>query len=174
VRRSAVLGIAFLGVLGRPVGAQQTGKMYRVGILSGRRLAAERLNLDAFRRKLSSLGYESIPNLRADGILVLQDPVTLSNVARVVRPVAAQRLPAVYSSVPFTAAGGLMSYGASEVAIWNLTATFVDRILKGANPADLPVERPTKFEFVVNLKTARDLGITFPQSILLRADQIIR
>ena len=86
---------------------------------------------------------------------------------------AAQRLPA-YANSQFTAPGGLMFYGASEVGMWSQVATYVARILKGAKPADLPVERPTTFELTVNLKTARSLGIVVPQSILLRADQIIR
>ena len=90
------------------------------------------------------------------------------------RLVAAQRLPAVYVNDAYMAAGGLMAYGASEPADWSQAATYVDRILKGAKPADLPVERPTTFELIVNLKTARSIGITVPQSILLRATQVIR
>jgi len=117
---------------------------------------------------------KTIPHLRADAILVLPDAATVGNAAHVVQLVAAQRMPAIYSLDVFTAVGGLMVYAASSVAIWSQTATYVDRILKGAKPADLPVEQPTTFELIVNLKTARNLGITFPQSILLRATEIIR
>ena len=88
--------------------------------------------------------------------------------------VAAQRLPAIYAMNAYTLAGGLMIYGASEAGNWGQAATYVDRILKGAKPADLPVERPTTFELVVNLKAAHDIGITVPQSILLQATQVIR
>ena len=87
---------------------------------------------------------------------------------------AAQKLPATYENDSFAAAGGLLIYASSLTADWRTAAIYVDRILKGAKPADLPVERPTVFKLTVNLKTARDIGITVPQSILLRADQVIR
>ena len=325
MKRSAALGFALLGALGASAGAEQTGKTYRVGILSGDTLASARPTVDAFRRTLSSLGYQEgknleilyrftggglkrlpevaaelveakpdvivangtpviaaakhattsipivmtitpdpvgsgfiaslsrpdgnitgmadmnaeltgkrlqllkelepnlrrvavlrdpanpgnliqwreaekvarpigiqvfaidlgspdqidpafkrIPQLRTDAILVLGGAVTTSYAARVVQLIAEQRLPAVYSQSFYTADGGLMSYGFPPIATWRQAATYVDRILKGANPADLPVERPTTFELIVNLKTARNIGITVPQSILLRADQVIR
>lgn len=325
MKRSAVLGIALLGVMrGLPAAAQQAGKTYRVGILSGSPASAGHPDLDAFRHTLSGLGYEEGKNLEivyrvGDGdaarlaaaaaelvqakpdvivangtpmiaaakhattsipivmtvtpdpvgagfiaslsrpggnvtgladmnvelvgkrlqllkelvpqlrrVAVLRDPSnpgnlsqwreaekmarpigiqvlavdvrspgqvdaafekishlrtgailvlgagTLRNAARIVRLVEAQQLPAVYSLDAFIAAGGLVVFGASETATWSRAATYVGRILNGAKPADLPVERPTVFELVVNLKAARAIGITVPQSILLRADQVIR
>jgi putative ABC transport system substrate-binding protein len=84
------------------------------------------------------------------------------------------RLPAIYSYSRWADAGGLMSYGANLGELWHRSAAYVDKILKGANPGDLPIEQPTKFEFVVNLKTAKVLGITIPESILLQADEVIR
>jgi putative tryptophan/tyrosine transport system substrate-binding protein len=116
----------------------------------------------------------TLAHQRADALIVLPDGVTLSNAARIVRLVAAQRLPTIYQQGAFMAAGGLIAYGASETADWSRAATYVDRILKGAKPADLPVERPTTFELIVNLKTARALGLTVPQSILLRTTEVIR
>ena len=86
---------------------------------------------------------------------------------------AQQRLPAIYYFRDFTTAGGLMSYGVNVFEVHKRAATFVDKILRGANPADLPIEQPTKFELVINLKTARALNLTIPPSVLLRADQVI-
>lgn len=117
---------------------------------------------------------KTLPHLPADAALVFADGMISSNTARVVQLFAAQRLPAVYSLDPFVAAGGLLFFGASSAAIWIGAANYVARILNGARPEDLPVQRPTTFELTVNLKTARSLGIVVPQSILLRADQIIR
>jgi len=88
--------------------------------------------------------------------------------------VAKYQLPAIYNVRDYVDAGGLMSYGPDFAALWQRAADYVVRILKGAKPADLPIEQPTKFELVVNLKTAKALGITIPESILLRADEVIR
>jgi putative ABC transport system substrate-binding protein len=86
---------------------------------------------------------------------------------------ARERLPAVYGATPFARQGGLLSYGVNGADQFMRAASYVDRILKGANPGDLPVEQPTKFELVVNLQTAKALSLTIPQSILARADEVI-
>jgi len=104
---------------------------------------------------------------------VLSDPVFGNDTANLSKLAAQNLLPAMYSSSTFAEAGGLLSYGPSFSDNWRRAAVFVDKILKGAKPADLPVEQPTKFELVINLKTARALGLTIPQSLLLRADQVI-
>ena len=109
----------------------------------------------------------------AEGVIVDSDPVTGSNKTRIVEFAAANHLPAMYVWRWYVDAGGLMSYGPSFYELWRRAATYVDKILKGASPADLPVEQPTKFELVINLKTALELGLTIPHSLLLRADEVI-
>jgi putative tryptophan/tyrosine transport system substrate-binding protein len=97
-----------------------------------------------------------------------------SNRKRIADFALKSRLPSIYSVRDFVDAGGLMSYGADQADSYRRVAYFVDRILKGAKPADLPVEQPTKFELVINLKTAKQLGLTIPQSVLYRADKVIK
>ena len=117
--------------------------------------------------------FLAITRERPDGLFVTLDPFTSLHRRRIVELAAANRLPAMYELREFVDAGGLMAYGPSILDMWRRSATFVDKILKGAKPADLPIEQPTKFELVVNLKTAETLGIKIPQSILLRADRVI-
>ena len=108
-----------------------------------------------------------------DGLLHADTPLFTTHRARLVEAAARSRLPAIYALKLYVDAGGLMSYGADYPAVYRHAATHVDKILKGAKPADLPVEQPTKFELVINLKTAKALGLTIPPSLLQRADQMI-
>jgi putative ABC transport system substrate-binding protein len=107
------------------------------------------------------------------GVVVIRDVVTVVHRDPIISAAARNNVPAVYSDSYFARDGGLLSYGADPVAIVRRAATYVDRILRGAKPGDLPVQFPTKFEMIVNLKTAKALGLTVPQSILLRADEVI-
>lgn len=116
---------------------------------------------------------ESAVKSRAGGLVTLEDPFTIAHRTRIVDLALRHKLPAVYGVRPFSDAGGLMSYGPDRADQNRRAASFVDRILKGIRPADLPVERPTKFELVVNLKAARALGLTIAPSMLLRADHVI-
>jgi putative ABC transport system substrate-binding protein len=117
--------------------------------------------------------FAAMSRARADGLIVLADPVLLSVRVRIADLATKGHLPTICELREHTEAGGLMSYGPSLPDLFRRAAAYVDRILKGAKPADLPVERPSKFELVVNLKTAKALGLTIPQSLLLRADQVI-
>jgi putative ABC transport system substrate-binding protein len=110
----------------------------------------------------------------SQAVLLLADPITINNRTRVTTLAAKHRLPAMYGPRDFVDAGGLMAYGPDLAIQFRRTADFVDRILKGAKPADLPIEEPTRYSLIVNLKTAKALGLTFPESILLRADEVIR
>jgi putative ABC transport system substrate-binding protein len=111
---------------------------------------------------------------RADALAVLRNPVTFALRKRVVTLAEKARLPGIYPSSEFVEDGGLMSYAASNITQFRRAATYVDKILKGTKPADLPVEQPTKFELVINLKTAKQIGLTIPQSVLFRADRVIK
>ena len=113
-------------------------------------------------------------NAHAGALLVVGGATLVGGRRRVAELAAKNRLPAIYSLRLFVDAGGLMSYDADPYEAFRRAAFFVDKILKGAKPADLPVEQPTKFELVINLKTAKGLGITIPQSLLLRADEVIQ
>jgi putative ABC transport system substrate-binding protein len=110
---------------------------------------------------------------RVDGVLVLASPFFSSHGQQIADLAAKTRLPAIYEHRGFVEVGGLMSYGPDHRDIFDLVARYVDRILRGAKPGDLPVEQPTKFELVINLKTAKTLGLTIAQSLLMRADQVI-
>ncbi len=110
----------------------------------------------------------------ADALTVLLDPVTLLNEAKVAELAARSRIPSIFYERRFATAGGLMAYGPLDEDLHRRAAGYVDKILKGAKPADLPVEQPTKFELVINLKAAKALGLTIPPSLLQRADEIIQ
>jgi len=115
----------------------------------------------------------TITTAQVEGLLVFPDPLTFSNQEAITKFALANKILAVYGAKEFVSMGGLMSYGPSYPALFRRGAYYVDRILKGANPADLPVEQPTKFELVINLKTARALGLTIPPTLLTRADEVI-
>jgi len=109
-----------------------------------------------------------------EGVLHADTPLFVTHRARFVDAVAGSRLPAIYSARVYVEAGGLMSYGANLPDLWRRAAAYVDKILKGAKPGDLPVEQPTTFELVINNRTAKALGLTIPQSVLQRANEVIQ
>jgi putative tryptophan/tyrosine transport system substrate-binding protein len=109
----------------------------------------------------------------ANALITIRNPVLRRYPKRIAELAVKNRLPSVHEGSEYVAAGGLMYYGANDAAMFRRAAVYVDRILKGAKPAELPVEQPTKFELVVNLKTAKTLGLTIPQSILIRADEVV-
>jgi putative ABC transport system substrate-binding protein len=127
------------------------------------------MGLDGLERALSAIDRES-----SDALLVASSQVIVGNRPRVINFVLKKRLPTIYAHRDYVDAGGLMSYGANLNDLHRRAATYVDKILKGAKPADLPVEQPTKFEFVINLKTAKQIGLTIPPNVLARADQLIK
>jgi putative tryptophan/tyrosine transport system substrate-binding protein len=110
---------------------------------------------------------------RSDAFIVMPSPMLFGEHQRIVQLAANSRLPGMYQAREFVDAGGLMSYGTNLDDLFRRTATYVDKILKGAKPAELPVERPSKFELVINVKTARAMGLTVNRDILLVADELI-
>jgi putative tryptophan/tyrosine transport system substrate-binding protein len=118
--------------------------------------------------------FAAMTKQKADGLMVFQDPMLFSQAKQVLALVLKRRLPAVYVESGWVPAGGLMSYAPSITDLHRRAARYVDKILKGAKPADLPVERPSKFEFVINLKAAKQIGLAIPPNVLARADRVIR
>jgi putative ABC transport system substrate-binding protein len=119
-------------------------------------------------------GFRAASKGRADAVLALAGPVLNSQRKQIVELAVKNRLPAIYAQTEYTEAGGLMYYGANTPDLYRRAATYVDKILKGAKPADLPVEQPTKFELVINLKAAKQIGVTIPPNVLGRADKVIK
>lgn len=141
--------------------------------------AAQRLRLSPEFLEVRDLqeierAFDTLTKGRADALIVLPHPVTFGHQRRIVDLAAKNRLPGMYPWTEFAEAGGLMAYSASRSDMFRRSATYVDKILKGAKPGDLPVEQPTKFELIINLKTAKALGLTLPQSLVGRSDDIIQ
>jgi putative ABC transport system substrate-binding protein len=141
--------------------------------------AAQALNvqfefIDVKDLKAIEPSFRAVANKHVDAILVMGGPVLNSDRAQSVSLARKWRLPAIYNEQGFVEAGGLMTYSVSFNDLYRRAATYVDKILKGAKPADIPVEQPTKFEFVINLKAAKQIGLTIPPNVLARADRVIR
>ena len=154
--------------------------MRRIGVLMGQAEDDPDTNarLAGFRRGLESLGWSEGRNLRLDTRFApagAKAQVSSANIHRdlLVALAARHRLPAVYSDRQFVVAGGLMCYSTDRVNQYRLAASYVDRIMRGAKPADLPVQVPTKYETVINLKTAKALGLEVPPGLLVAADEVI-
>ena len=130
--------------------------------------------LDVLDPKDIETAFRAASKGRADAVLVLASPVSISHRTQLADLAVKSRLPVIYHRRAFVEAGGLMSYGVSIADLDRRAATYVDKILKGAKPADLPVEQPTKFEFIINLKAAKQIGLTIPPNVLARADRVIR
>jgi len=118
--------------------------------------------------------FSAIKGKRANALIVLRTPLTTTHRTRIVDFAAKSRLPAMYGDREFVDAGGLMSYGVNIADLWGRAAVYVDKILKGAKPTDLPVEQPTKFELLCNLKAAKQIGLKIPPNVLARADKVIK
>jgi ABC-type uncharacterized transport system substrate-binding protein len=167
--REAVPKASRIAVLGRPSAGSPVQAMERAARSLDIRLQLVEVDQPGqFDRAFAAMTAQ-----HAAALVVTPTPFNSTHSDRILSLAAKHRLPAIYGLRMFVDAGGLMAYGPSLSESWRRAATYVDKILKGAKPADLPVEQPTKFELVINLKTAKTLGLTIPQSVLLRADQVI-
>jgi putative tryptophan/tyrosine transport system substrate-binding protein len=117
--------------------------------------------------------FAHIADDQPQALVIFADGLMVAHHKKLADLALANRLPAMFGFREFTDAGGLISYGSSQPGMWRGAASYVDKILKGANPGDLPIEQPTRFELVVNLKTAKALGLTVPDSLVARADEVI-
>ena len=148
-------------------------------VLKEMELAAEALKvklqyLDVLDPKDVETAFRAASKGRADAFLTLSSPVISSHRSQVADLAVKNRLPAIYPQAEYIEAGGLMSYGTNTADLFRRAATYVDKILKGRTPADLPVEQPIKFEFIINLKAAKQIGLTIPPQVLARADKVIK
>ena len=170
--KEALPNLSRVAVLGNPTHLAHT--LWTRGATAAAESLGVRLQFVETRRvgELES-AFRAITRAQADGLLVLPDTMLWAERARLAVLVAKSQLPAMFGFREHVEAGGLMAYGASIPDLIRRAATFVDKILKGAKPADLPVEQPIKFELVINLKTAKTLGVTIPPSLLLQADRVI-
>jgi ABC-type uncharacterized transport system substrate-binding protein len=172
--KEAVPQVSRVAILTNPTNAilQQIGANELPGVAERLRLTL--LTVEVRAPDALEGAFETAVRSRAGAIMVAGDPLTFIHGARIAELAAKHRLPAMYLFRESVEAGGLMAYGPSFPDLGRRAASYVDRILKGAKAADLPVEQPTKFEFVINLKTAKALGLTIPPSVLGRADEVIQ
>ena len=131
-------------------------------------------SLEVHSEKDVQNAFSAISKTRSNGLVTFIDAVTVSHRQKIVDFAAKNRLPSIYQASDFVSAGGLMSYGANRVELHRRAATYVDKILKGTKPVNLPVERPIKFDLVINFKTAKQIDLTIPPNLLARADRVIR
>jgi len=171
----AVPGVSRIAVLWQPGGLDERTERDRLerAEVAARALGVRLRLVEARGPADFDRAFSEIARTRANALTVLPSIMFLIERRRLVDLAAKNGLPAVYAWREFVEAGGLMSYGSDVADLYRRAATYVDKILKGAKPADLPIEQPTKIELVINLRAARALGLTIPQSLLLRADQIV-
>ena len=171
--KEAVPAIAHVAVLANPANPSTAAQMRETG------RAAQALQVQLHLVEVRGPheldhAFSAIRSVPADALLVLLDPLFMQQRARLVELTATSRLPAMYGFREDVEMGALMAYGPSFPDMWRRAATYVDKILKGAKPGDLPVEQPTKYELILNLKTAKALGITLPPTLLILADEVMR
>jgi putative ABC transport system substrate-binding protein len=170
--KEIALKLSHVAVLWNPRSAPST-LTWKELQLPARRLGLQLRSLELHSPNEFDKAFEDATKARAGALFIAPGQVFQSNLKRIADFAEKNRLPSIYNVGEFADAGGLMTYGPDRTDSFRRAATFVDKILRGAKPADLPVEQPTKFELVVNMKTAKTLGLTVPQTILVRVDRVI-
>jgi len=171
--REVVPGVARLAVLANPTNAGAAPILADLGD-AARSLAISVVVVEVTRSEDLPKAFAAIRSARPDGLMVLVEPVIGANRKEIIDFAARSRLPAMYDFPGFARAGGLMSYSPRFLDHYALAAEYVDKILKGAKPADLPVQQPAKFELLINSAAARELGLAVPRALLVRADEVIQ
>jgi putative ABC transport system substrate-binding protein len=170
--KEAIPGLSRVAVLSNPTDTSQA-LLLREAQGAARSLEVRLQVLEARAPSDFAGAFSAMTKERAGGVIVLTSSMFYDQRTRIAELAARSRLPAIYTVKEYAEAGGLMAYGVNLGESFRRAASYVDKVLKGVRPADLPVEQPTKFDLVINLKTAKALGLTIPQSVLARADQII-
>ncbi len=173
--KEAVPKLSRVAVLTGPAAAYSPGAAYSPEMLAAaRRLGLTLRTYDIRAPEELPDAFAAMPKARAEALLVLPTTLNFTHARRIAALAAQSRLPAIYPGREYVEAGGLMAYATNGPAMFRRAATYVDKIFHGAKPADLPVEQPTKFDLIINLKTAKALGLTISQSLLMRADEVIQ
>jgi putative tryptophan/tyrosine transport system substrate-binding protein len=171
--KEAVPGVSRVAVLWNPAISERAPEFPEVEA-AAQALGLQVISLEAREPSEFEAAFEAASRQRAEALLTLDNALLAANRGQLAELVTKSRLPTISDGRLLVDAAGLMAYGPDQVDQHRLAAAFVDKILKGAKPADLPIEQPTKFDFVINLKTARDLGLSMPQSVLQQATEIIQ
>jgi putative ABC transport system substrate-binding protein len=172
ILREAIPGMTRVGVAFNTLNPG-TRPLFKETEATATTLGLKALPLDIQFPEGVEAAFAEAARLRVSAVVILSDGATIVHRAQLGAAALRHRLPTIFANKAYLEGGGLMSYGPDIIAVWRRAATYVDRILKGARPADMPIEQATKFELVVSLKTAKALGLTIPPSLLLRADQVL-
>ena len=170
--KEAVPGATRIGVLWNPANPNH-GPSLKYIEAAARTLAVELHLIGVQKPEEIENAFSTLGRKRAQALIVFQDGMLLARGSQIIALAARSRLPTIYATTELVRGGGLMGYGVNLIEMYRRGVSFVDRILKGAKPGDLPIEQPTQFELVINLKTAKALGLTIPPAVLARADQVI-
>src|SRR5262249_5799942 len=173
ILKETVPKLSRVAVLGTSTVPGQALQLREIGLAAGP-LSVQLQSLDVLGPKDIETAFQAASDQRADAFIVFGGAILNAQRTRILEYMVKNRLPAIYSAPQHVEAGGLMFYGVNLTELDHRAATYVDKILKGAKPADLPVEPPKKFEFIINLKAANQIGLTVPPNVLARADKVIR